>query len=119
MNFTGSDSYNTTTHVVDFTNPVTVTSNTIGFAPCVGCANIALATAGVFDYSTAVPAPPTHPLVYDNLPVATNNALTFSFDLSTITSVNEVANSSLTIDGTGTMHLTGFDATPGSFVFST
>ena len=118
INFSGSDTYNTTTHVVDFTNPATVTSDTIGFTPCVGCANIANATAGAFDYSTAVPAPPTQPLVYNALLVATNSGLTFSFDLATITSVIEAANS-LAIDGTGTMHLTGFDATPGSFFFST
>jgi hypothetical protein len=117
INFTGADTYNTTAHVVDFINPATITSDTMGLAPCVGCGNIASATAGVFDYSTAVPAP--HPLIYNALLIAANNGLTFSFDLAMITSVIEVANSSLAIDGTGTMHLTGFDATPASFFFST
>jgi hypothetical protein len=117
INFTGSDTYDATTHVVDFINPATISSDTMGLTPCVGCGNIALATAGVFDYSTAVPAP--QPLVYNSLLVATNNGLTFSFDLAKISSVSEVPNSSLAIGGTGTMHLTGFDATPGSFFFST
>jgi MYXO-CTERM domain-containing protein len=117
INFTGSDTYDTTSHVVDFTNPATITSDTMGLAPCVGCANIALATAGVFNYSTAVPAP--HPLIYNALLVAADNGLTFSFDLAMITSVIEVANASMAIGGTGTMHLTGFDATPASFFFST
>jgi hypothetical protein len=118
INFTGSNTYNTTTHVVDFTNPATVTSSTIGFPSCVGCADLAKSTAGAFDYSAAVPAPPAKPLIYNGLLSATVGALTFSFDLATITNVIEAANS-LTIDGTGTIYLTGFNASPGSFFFST
>jgi hypothetical protein len=118
INFTGSNTYNSTTHVVDFINPATVASDTIGFATCIDCVIIANGTAGVFDYSAAVPAPPTKPLVYNALLMATNGGLTFSFDLATITSVTETANS-LVIDGTGIMHLTGFGAAPGSFYFST
>jgi hypothetical protein len=118
INFTGLNTYDTTTHVVDFTNPANVTSDTMGFGFCLLCATIANATGGVFHYSMAVPAPPTRPLVYNALLVATNKGLAFSFDLATITSVIEAANS-LAIDGTGTMQLTGFDATPGSFFFST
>jgi hypothetical protein len=119
INFTGSDTYNTTTNVVDFINPQTVTSDNIGFTPCVGCGTVAGATAGVFDYSSAFPAPPAKPLVYNDLLHATANGRTFSFDLQTISVINEQANVSLAIEGTGILHLSGSDDTPGSFFFST
>jgi hypothetical protein len=41
----------------------------------------------------------------------------FSFDLSTISVLFQLPNV-LSLVGTGTMHATGFDATPGAFVFS-
>jgi hypothetical protein len=41
-----------------------------------------------------------------------------SFDLTTITSMAQPGDRTLTLHGTGTMHLTGFDDTPGTWVFS-
>jgi hypothetical protein len=119
INFTGSDTYSTTTNVVDFVNPATVSSDTIGFTPCVGCGMVAGPTGGVFNYSSAFPAPPAKPLNYVGLLEAMANGNTFSFDLQTITNIVEEANVSLAIEGAGILHLTGFDDTPGSFFFST
>jgi hypothetical protein len=120
INFAGSDRYNTTLNVVDFINPATVTSDTLGFPnPCVDCGMVAAATSGVFNYSAAFPAPPSKPLVYDNLLVATAGGKVFSFDLETVTSITETPNVSLAIEGTGLLHLTGDDDTPGLFFFST
>jgi hypothetical protein len=119
INFAGSNTYNTTTNMVDFINPQTVTSDTIGFAPCIGCGVIAGPTGGVFDYSSAFPAPPAKPLVYYDLLDAVANGKVFSFDLQTITQIIEEPNVSVAIQGTGLLHLTGFDDTPGSFFFST
>jgi hypothetical protein len=119
INLTGSDLYNATAHIVDFMNPVAIANDTLGLAPCMACASAASATGGVFDYSKAMPpASDPLPLVYNSLLEATNSGLTFSFDLAMITKVIE-ATSTVAINGTGTMHLTGFDATPGSFFFST
>jgi hypothetical protein len=73
----------------------------------------------VFDYSSAFPAPPAKSLIYNDLLDATANGKTFSFDLQTIEEINEQANVSLAIEGTGILHLTGSDDTPGSFFFST
>jgi hypothetical protein len=42
---------------------------------------------------------------------------TLTFDMSGLTIANQNA-AFLTMTGTGTMHLTGFDATPGNWVFS-
>ena len=42
---------------------------------------------------------------------------TFSFDLATLTITQQIA-SQLDLFGTGTLHLTGFDDTPGTFLFS-
>jgi hypothetical protein len=120
INFAGSDRYNTTLNVVDFVNPATVTSDTLGFPnPCVDCGVVAGATSGVFNYSAAFPAPPAKPLLYDNLLVATAAGKVFSFDLETVTQIIEEPNVSLAIEGTGLLHLTGSDDTPGSFFFST
>lgn len=120
INFAGSDTYDTTTNVVDFVNPATVTSDTLGFPnPCVDCGVVAGATAGVFNYSAAFPAPPAKPLVYDNLLVATAAGKVFSFDLEQITSITETPNVSLAIEGAGLLHLTGDTDTPGLFFFST
>ncbi len=76
-------------------------------------------TRGVFDYSSAFPAPPAKPLDYPGLLEAMANGKTFSFDLQTITQIVEEANVSVAIEGAGILHLTGFDDTPGSFFFST
>lgn len=54
------------------------------------------------------------------LPPITNFELAgsgFSFDLMSTSTVSQTANL-LTLLGTGVFHLTGFDATPGIFVFS-
>jgi len=118
INLTGSNTYNMASHVVNFINPVAIASDTLGLAPCVGCGSIAPATAGAFDYSIASSSFAPVSAVYNSLLVAANNGLTFSFDLATITNVIE-SSSSLAINGNGTMHLTGFDSTPGSFFFST
>jgi hypothetical protein len=56
---------------------------------------------------------------YPNVPVGSFEAIGagFSFDLSTISVLTQVPDI-LTLIGTGTFHLTGFDPTPGSFIFS-
>ncbi len=117
INFAGSNTYNTTTNMVDFINPQTVTSDTIGFAPCIGCGVIAGPTGGVFDYSSAFSAPSAKPLVYDDLLDAVANGKIFSFDLQTVTQIIEQPNVSVAIQGTGLLHLTGVDDTRAASSF--
>ncbi len=47
----------------------------------------------------------------------TSGGLTFSFDLTTLTVVDQTV-STIDLLGTGVAHLTGFDDTPGLFIFS-
>ena len=49
--------------------------------------------------------------------VVTSGGLTFSFDLATLTVVDQTV-STIDLLGTGVAHLTGFDDTPGLFIFS-
>jgi PEP-CTERM motif len=79
--------------------------------PCSGCGSIkdiSLTGATVGSYA-GVPL--------GTFETVTSNSLTFSFDLATL-AVNDHQTNQIDLFGTGTMHLTGFDDTPGTFLFS-
>jgi hypothetical protein len=45
-------------------------------------------------------------------------AKTYSFDLTVLSSVLQPGDDTLTLKGTGTLHITNFDPTPGTWVFT-
>lgn len=48
----------------------------------------------------------------------TTSGVSASFDLAPPISVSQPGNDSLTLTGTGTLHLAGYDPTPGSWIFT-
>lgn len=109
ISITGVSSYNST--AVDFmgngsTSALTQTGSFAAVGSCTGCV-----TLNDFIYSPALsPSPVT---IFSAAGVATA-----TFTLATITSVVTGAGT-LGINGTGTLTLSGFDNTPGTFLFST
>lgn len=109
IDFDGIDTYDTAANTVTFRNPISVPTDTIGLAPCILCARFATATSGVWNYTSGA---------YDNLITAFSLGKIYDFDLASVTSVS-ASNGFLSVGGTGTMSLTGYDATAGDFFFST
>jgi hypothetical protein len=116
ISISGSGSYNTSQNTISFDGPGTIngfgaTTNdfaslTPGGASCYGCL-----TMFGFDYSV----PGTNPT-----PVFTDSADGLSFDLNSITSETiDPVTGALTIVGTGTFTLNGFDPTAGTFDLTT
>lgn len=108
INFDGSDSYSATALTfVGSQNAQSDTGSLATFGDCTGCI-----TATSFTY-----APFSGPL--NNFLAGTNGAVHFALDLLTVHNVDFIANDSLSFEGNATLHLTGFDATPGELFFST
>ena len=108
INFDGSNTYSTTTHSVTFIGSQNAESDTgdlAAFGTCTGCLT--------FQDFTYVPFAPVL-----NEVTGTNNGVTLSLDVASVSSVTEDP-TFLDIAGTAVLHLTGFDATPGQFFFST
>jgi len=104
ISLNGTDTYTATS--IDFTNPANVGAATGGFStfvPCNACATMT-------DFSTGTATPFT-------LFTATSGAVTASLSVST--DVFNFAGPSLTVTGSGILNLTGFDATPGTYILTT
>ena len=87
------------------------TGSFAGLTPCFLCGTIQdLSLTGVTVGSYA-----SVPIT--GFEMVTSGGLTFSFDLVTL-AVHDQTATTVDLMGTGVAHLTGFDATPGTFVFS-
>jgi hypothetical protein len=82
-------------------------------------------TSGSFTAVTTGGAVTMNPFTFAPFPVggvvplwSTTAGSTASFDLTSLTSLQQPGDGSLTIKGTGTLHLTGFSNTPGSYLFT-
>jgi hypothetical protein len=109
IDFTGSNSYNPTARTITFIGKATATSDTgslAAFGSCVACATFQNIDFGAGFVPVA------------NEITATNNGLAFALDLDSITSV-DVSPLFADVSGGAVLHLTGFAATPGFFLFST
>jgi hypothetical protein len=109
IDFTGSDTDNPTARTITFIGKETASSDTgslAAFGSCVACATFKNIDFGAGFVPVA------------NEITASNNGLDFALDLDSITSVSDT---SMFIDvaGGAVLHLTGFAATPGFFLFST
>jgi len=106
ISLNGTDQYTSTS--IDFTNPANVGATSGSFtilAPCVGCANFT-------DFSTATPTPFT-------MFTATSGAVSASLSVVSDVFNFDAAGPSLTVTGSGVLSLTGFDATPGTYILTT
>jgi len=110
-NPTGGSDWSTATGV-NFTTTALAGSGTGSYASVV----LASTTFTNFTYDPVLAPTPVHLWTFTNL------GLTYSFDLSSLTSApvksGNCATSSIVINGAGTLHIDGFDDTPGDFVFS-
>ena len=122
LSITGANSYNDGTGTITFlsANPLTTLNETGSFTE--------LGAGGVPDLEHL-----GAPIQYNNLTsgsnlmcgsgciytVTGNNNNTATFDLTSEVVTFDLATGSLSIKGTGTATLTGFDATAGTFFFST
>jgi hypothetical protein len=105
----GGSDWSTATGV-SFDNPAMAGSGTGSYAGV-----HALATFTDFTYDPGLSPSPVElwTFIY--------SGRTYSFDLSSLTSVDkagDAAASSVVVNGAGTLHITGFDNTAGTFVFS-
>ena len=107
---TGGSDWSTATGVA-FTNPTLAGSGTGSYAGVI----IAVATFNDFTYDPV--------LTPGSFELWTFNYFgkTYSFDLSSLDSVVKAGDgtaSSVVVNGSGTLHITGYDNTAGTFVFS-
>jgi hypothetical protein len=108
-NPSGGSDWSTATGV-SFINPALAGSGTGSYLGI-----NALATFNNFTYDPGLSPSPVLLWTFNS------SGLTYSFDLSTLTSVVKAgggALSSVVVDGAGTLHITGLDDTAGTFVFS-
>jgi hypothetical protein len=105
----GGADWSTATGVA-FLNPAVAGSGTGSYAGI-----SAPTTFTNFTYDPGLSPSPVHLWTFNS------SGLTYSFDLSSLTSVVKAGNGSLNsvvINGGGTLHITGLDDTAGTFVFS-
>jgi hypothetical protein len=110
LSLNGSDSYTATS--ITFTNPANIGAQSGSFAAaglvnCTGCV-----TMTSFNTGTATPF-----LLYTATEGLINTTLTASSDTFTFDPGGPMP--SLTVTGTGTLTLTGFDPTPGNYILTT
>ena len=112
ISITGYDSYTDTAVAFDGPGSTARRGQTGSFAALGTC--FECVTLNGFAYNPSLtPAPVT-------LFSVTNNGLTASFTLASITAFNnDATHKQLSINGVGTLALTGFDDTTGEFQFST
>jgi hypothetical protein len=106
---TGGSDWSTATGVA-FTNPALAGSGTGSYAGV-----NALATFNNFTYDPVLSPSPVELWTFNY------SGKTYSFDLSSLDSVvkaGDSTTSSVVVNGSGTLHITGFDNTAGTFVFS-
>lgn len=106
---TGGSDWSTATGVA-FTNPALAGSGTGSYAGV-----LAFATFNNFTYDPGLSPSPVELWTFNYW------GKTYSFELSELDSVVKAGNasaSSVVVSGSGTLHITGFDDTAGTFVFS-
>jgi hypothetical protein len=110
LSLNGTDTYTPTS--ITFANPANIGAMsgsfvTAGLVNCTGCVTMT-------SFNTGTPTPF---LLYTATEGAINTTLTVSSDTFTFDPGGPLA--SLTVSGTGTLTLTGFDPTPGSYILTT
>ena len=112
ISITGYDTYTDTSVAFDGPGSTSRRGQTGSFAALGSCFECVILNGFAYNPSLT-PAPVT-------LFAATNAGVTVSFTLASITSFdNDQARKQLSINGVGTLALTGFDDTVGDFQFST
>jgi hypothetical protein len=107
LSLNGSDSYNATS--ITFTNPANIGGETGSFTAltnCTGCATM----IGSFNTGTATPF---------QLYTATEGAITTTLQVSSDAFNFSSVGPNLTVTGTGTLSLTGFTPTLGTYILTT